>query len=376
MKTPTVKQWALRAATALFLAAASGTGCSNGADAGVSAAPPADGEQAINTLESLRAEYGLASISVAALRNGAVRFTGAVGLEDLAEGDAATPDSIYMLASVSKPLVGLAVAKLLEEPELLAEGMDALDLDADVNDYLQWDTPLAHPDFPERPITLRQLLSHRSGLVSDADFDYDTYPKPDTDQPLDTFLREQLALEDAWLSTAPGDEEEYSNLGAALVGLIVERAAGVPFNEFCNQHLFTPLGMNDTRWHYRELSDAQRQRLARPHDDTGQGYQHYTFNDYPSGSLRSSARDMARLLLALTNADTRLGPEVIARFQDGAMFVDVDGNRFSHSGGEAGINTYFFYTRGGDGVVILINSDMDDDALDSVFDGILALFED
>lgn len=312
-------------------------------------------------MADLRAEYDLASIAIAVVADGEIVVNRAYGMANRETESAATPRTIYPLASCSKPIVGLAAAQLLhEQPEL--------SLDDNINTILEWDPPVAHPDHPNTPITLRHLLTHRSGIAPDSDADYDTYPKPDPDQPLEAYLQDLLSGSASWEDFAPGAGEEYSNLGAALAALVIEVAAGEDFRSFCETRLFAPAGLNDTRWFYGDLSADQQARHAILYDgDTP--YAIYGFNDYPSGLLRSTTTDMANLLITLMNGAS-IDAEVIDTFEDETLLINAGtegGVRiFDHAGGEAGINTYFTYRSDGIGFVYLINSDLDDAALDAV----------
>ena len=321
------------------------------------------------TFEALRGAHGLSALNVGLIRGGQLVEVGAYGTADRRSGSPARPDTIYALASVSKVFVGLAIARAIE----LGVGPD---LDADINDYLRWSRPLAHPDFPDEPVTLRHLVRHKGGLVADGPGDYEDYPKPDPTGSLDGFLEGLLVDPAYWTDQAPGEAEEYSNLGTALAALVVEKAVGRPFEEFCNAEVFGPLGMNDTRWFYRELSQDQRGRLARPQGEDGP-LEHYGFSDWPSGQLRSTVADLGRAIAMLVAKGQLEGRSILGRaafdlFHGTPLFIGTDDGRFSHSGGESGVNTYIEYDAKGDGLIILTNQDLDDDVLEAMLDEVEA----
>ncbi len=340
--------------------------CQTAPDTALTPAPSGDFDTA---MEALRVKHGLGALGVGVIKDKRLTHAGGYGIADARTGTRAGADTLFSLASVSKIFVGLAIARAVELGH-------TLDLDADVNDVLGWSPPLAHPDHPDTPVTLRQLVSHRSGIASDGPDDYDTYPKPDPTESLEAFLKRLLLDPEQWMETAPGDAEEYSNLGTALAALVVQKVVGQPFETFCNEQLFAPLGMRDTRWFYRELSAEQRARLARPQGESGP-LEHYGFGDWPSGQLRSTVGDLAAAMIVLMSGGRRgeeafLGPASLALFHDTPVFIGLDNGAYNHSGGEAGVNTYVEYSLSGDGLIVLTNQDLEDDAIDAMFEDVEA----
>lgn len=314
-------------------------------------------------LEAIVSAHGVASISAGVMRDGALVASAARGLADVEGEREARLDTIYPLASCSKPVVGLAAA-------ILADEMPDFDLDADVQDWLGWDPPLAHPDHPDTAVTMRMLLDHTSGIAANSPDDYDTYPAPDPDTALTEYLQPLLADRAYWVGE-PGQGELYSNLGVALAGLVIEEAAGQDFRRFCEARIFDPLAMGDTRWFYGDLGLDQRARHAIPYDADGMPYEIYAFNDYPSGLLRSTVPDFARLMAALSDegrldGDQALPAAAVQRFHDETLSIEGGDGGFDHSGGEAGVTAYFTYDLDGAGYLYLINTDLDDDATDAL----------
>ncbi len=334
----------------------------------VSHAPSAQLDQAVRAIID---DFELASVAVGVVNDRKVMVTHAWGLADVARQVPATADTIYAIASCSKPIVGLAVASLLQASSA------TLDLDADVNRYLGWTPPLAHPDHPATPITLRHLVTHTSGIrANDPDAWYDTYPKPDPDVPLDTYLRAKLGAPGFFLPHAPGAAETYSNIGSAVAGLVVEKAADQDFAGYCVDALFTPLAMADTRWRFADFSPGQQARIATPHTADLTSLRHYGFNDYPSGLLRTTVGDFSALLVALmSGGDPILEPSSLTAFESVPLFIEqrrlAGEDVFGHDGAEAGVVSSFFYSHAGWGGVFFVNSDVeDDDDLDALTDAL------
>jgi CubicO group peptidase (beta-lactamase class C family) len=157
-------------------------------------------------------------------RNGIIR-SGGTGLADRARGRALTIDDPVRIASISKLVVAIGVMRLVEQ--------GTLDLDRDVSDYLGW--RLRNPAFPDRPITLRLLLSHRSSLKDDIEY---------WAIPLGTTLEQTLANPIAFDSTrAPGTWFHYSNLGFPVIASVMEKASGERFDALMARLVLRPLDL-------------------------------------------------------------------------------------------------------------------------------------
>jgi CubicO group peptidase (beta-lactamase class C family) len=146
----------------------------------------------------------------------------ATGFADIAANRPATIDDPVRVASISKLVVAIGVMRLVEA--------GALSLDTDVSDQLGW--RLRHPAFPDRPITLRLLLSHRTGLTDNASYVL----------PLDASLEAALADPKAWDEAhGPGDVFRYTNFNFPVVAAIMERATGERFDLLMKRLVFEPL---------------------------------------------------------------------------------------------------------------------------------------
>ena len=178
-------------------------------------------------LSTLLASAGCIAAPVASVRlvfyRDGVTSIQAQGQADVAAGRAATADDPVRVASISKLVVAIGVMRLVEAGQL--------DLDADVSDALGW--RLRHPQFPDTPITLRLLLSHRAGLTDAAGY---------WQVPLGSELRGLLDDPRAWdPAHAPGDFFRYANLGFPLVAQAMERASGERFDLLMQRLVLQPL---------------------------------------------------------------------------------------------------------------------------------------
>lgn len=160
------------------------------------------------------------------------------GIAEPQSGRAITPDDPARIASISKTVVAIGVMKLVEAGRL--------DLDSDVSPILGWS--LRNPAFPDRPITLRQLLSHTSSI---RDFN-DQYAIP-----LGGTVREAMAQPTSWdPARGPGDKHfAYSNMNFPIVASIVERVTGERFDLWMRANVLDPMRI-DACFNWPTCSDA------------------------------------------------------------------------------------------------------------------------
>jgi CubicO group peptidase (beta-lactamase class C family) len=169
---------------------------------------------------------------VGVFRDGRIAYARGYGMANLELGVALSPQSVLDIGSTSKQFTAMAVVLLARQGKL--------SLDDDVRRFI--------PELPvyERPITIRHLLTHTSGLrdyltlwylagVDDADFTTD-------DEALDIIARQKA------LNFPPGEQRLYSNSGFFLASVIVERVSGKTLAQFAEEHMFRPLGMRHTRF--------------------------------------------------------------------------------------------------------------------------------
>ena len=230
------------------------------------------------------------------------------------EARGAGADDPVRIASISKLIVGLGVMRLVEA--------GTLDLDRDVSGWLGY--TLRNPAFPDRPITLRLLLSHRSSLTDQVDYAI----------PLGRTVRDTLADPKAWdAEHAPGTFFRYGNINFPVIASVMERATGERFDRSMARLVFTPLGI-DACFNWTTCSDASVARAV-------------TLRDGKGTVLRDALRGRRPACPVLA-----LGPECeLSQYRpgdNGALFSPQGGARIS-ARGLARIGQLLL--RGGDGLI-------------------------
>ena len=154
-----------------------------------------------------------------------IKASGAGGFADRSAGRALTIDDPVRIASISKLVVALGAMRLVEEGKL--------DLDEDVSERLGW--KLRNPTFPDRPITLRLLLSHRSSLRDGINYAL----------PLGSRVEQAVEAPEAWDGEhPPGTFFRYSNLGFPVVASVMEKATGERFDRLMERLVLKPLDLD------------------------------------------------------------------------------------------------------------------------------------
>ncbi len=311
------------------------------------------------------------AVSVLIFEESTVLYENYFGKSDLEQNTPLTSEDIFLLASVSKVVTATALLQLFEEGKFA--------LDDRINDYLPY--PVSIPN-ENTPITFRMLLTHTSGIADGSALDGQYYYNQDSPVALDDFLQNYLVPGGRYYNASenfhnfkPGTQHEYSNVGSALIGALVEHISGKDFNTYCKENIFEPLGMTHTFWRLEEAVQANAS-MVRPYNYENNRWEpipHYTFTDYPNGGLRSSARDIHQFLAAyvqngssqnyqlLEPATIRamVTPQILsidAQVGLHVFLMDAANELWGHDGGEEGVATIMaFNTTTKVGAIIFTN---------------------
>lgn len=279
----------------------------SGGTVGAAAAPPPpltadDTRTFLNSLvPSLLARGAVAGAAIVVVKDEQVLFAGGFGHDDLAAGTRVDPDrTLFQVASISKLFTTLAVLRLVDAGRL--------DLDADIRTYV--------PDLPLAPlhgtVTLRHLLTHSAGFEEVDKFSF--LPVPADVPELEDFVRNNLPRP----LYPPGSVTAYSNYGAALSGLIVQRVSGQAFSTFMRDQVLRPLGMTSSGFDQPAAISGDlrvsKAYVAAPGPEAGSAF----VGMVPAGGLSATPADMGRFmrgLLAIRQGATGglLRPETLAR---------------------------------------------------------------
>ena len=173
------------------------------------------------------AREDIAGAVVLVIKDGKVLFTKGYGYSDVEKRIPVTPDgTLFRPGSISKLFTWTAVMQLVEAGKL--------DLDRDVNDYLDFKIPATYA----QPITLRNIMTHTAGFEETVKDMW--VPSPGGFVPLGDYLRKHIPGR----IFPPGVTPAYSNYGCTLAGYIVQRVSGEAFDDYIERHIYIPLGMH------------------------------------------------------------------------------------------------------------------------------------
>ncbi|MCC9600450.1 serine hydrolase [Stieleria sp. JC731] len=186
-------------------------------------------------------------VSIAVTNNGNIAFAGAYGYADIATQEPVTQQSLFRIASLSKPITAVAILQLVEQGKLKLDDHVLQFLDAEN------DIAAAGDKFDERyrEITIEHLLEHRGGWDRGESFDamfrsVDFAEKLDVPPPAGSWTVIK-AMYSQTLDFDPGERYAYSNFGYCLLGRVIEKISGQTYEDYVIEHVLKPIGVTEMR---------------------------------------------------------------------------------------------------------------------------------
>ncbi|MFT3743088.1 MAG: serine hydrolase domain-containing protein [Pyrinomonadaceae bacterium] len=202
--------------------------------------------------------------------DGKLVFAGNDGYTDIDKKTPVTSQSLFRIASMSKSFTAMAILKLRDDGKLKLDDPAYL--------YVPELKKQRYPTADSTPITIRQLLTHGAGFPEDNP--WGDRQLADTDKDLANLLNGRVTF-----SNPPGIAYEYANLGFALLGRIVTKVSGMPYQRYIRENIWRPLGMTTSEWEYAnvaldKLAHGYRWQRERWNEET-------LLHDTPDGSWGS-----------------------------------------------------------------------------------------
>lgn len=223
----------------------------------------------------------IAGAVVLVVKDGRVLFAKGYGYSDVEKKTPVSVDAtLFRPGSISKLFTWTAVMQLVEQGKL--------DLDKDINTYLDFKIPATFP----QPITLRNLLTHTPGFEEQIK---DLINKEGMAIPS---LHDYLVRHMPERIFPPGTTPAYSNYGASLAGYIVERVSGEPFNDYVAENIFKPLGMTRSTFVQPLPADLKPLMSSGYQTAAGKAKPFELVDEAPAGALAATAADISRFMIA------------------------------------------------------------------------------
>ncbi|MEM6630841.1 MAG: serine hydrolase domain-containing protein [Bacteroidota bacterium] len=232
------------------------------------------------------------------------------GLRHVQQKDSINDSTLFVIASLSKPIIALGIMQLVERGLLF--------LDEPINPYLPFN--ISPPQFPDSSITPRMLLAHTSSIQDNWEVLGSLY-RPDTpikyELTLETFLRKYFLESGTYYSatnfhsSAPGEHFDYSNIGYMVLGHLIEAITQKKLKDYCREEIFEPLGMKHTFWYRQEIP---HRNLASSHiieEGKHIPMPHFGYPSYPEGQIRTTVSDYVKLILLFLHEGKVRGKEFL-----------------------------------------------------------------
>jgi CubicO group peptidase (beta-lactamase class C family) len=250
-------------------------------------------------IEQVMEQRNIPGFAIAIVQNRKVVYAAGFGLRNLEKkGDKVTPQSLFHMASITKPFVATSVMQLVENGKV--------DLEAPVVKYLPY---FKVNDERSATITVRQMLSHISGMPDVRDYEWD---KPQYDDgALERYVR---SLGNQSLIAAPGTMFRYSNMAYEVLGDLIAKVSGMTFEDYVKKHILEPLGMKSSTLLVKQASPLL---LTSPHvfdksyEPVVSKVFPYNRMHSPSSTLYSNVLDMTRWAIANLNRGELDGKRIL-----------------------------------------------------------------
>src|SRR6185369_14222828 len=231
----------------------------------------------IDDLMSLYHKYGQFNGSVLVADNGQVVYKKGVGLANMEWNISNAPDTKFRLGSITKQFTATVILQLVEQGKIK--------LDGKITDYL----PDYRPDTGAR-VTIHNLLTHTSGIPSYTSLPGFLQNVSRNPFKVDEFIKKYASGD---LEFEPGTKFVYDNSGYFLLGAIIEKVTGKPYEQVLKENIFDPVGMKNTGYDHWQTILAKR---ATGYTNTPRGYETAAYLDmsipYAAGSIYSTVEDL------------------------------------------------------------------------------------
>ncbi len=301
-------------------------------------------------------------ISIAVVKNGKIHWAKGYGASNNETGKKVTTKTKFQAGSISKPVAALAALKLVDE--------NKINLTDDVNNYLtDWKIP--ENDFNKvEKVTLEKILTHTAGMTIHG---FPGYAQTDSFPTIIQVLNGTGNTEEVVVDTFPGSIWRYSGGGYTVMEKVVEDVSGLPLEEYMDQHILGPMGLNNSTYE-QPINSKKNKNISAAHNGKGELVEglYHNYPEQAAAGLWTTPSDLARYCIEIQ--DIYMGrreglflketmERMLTKHKNGwglgpATRWDGDSLMFRHGGANKGFrNSFNAFAKKGDAVIVMTNGD-------------------
>jgi CubicO group peptidase (beta-lactamase class C family) len=306
--------------------------------------------------------YHVPGVSIAVVQNGEIKWAKGYGIADTDTGLEVDPSTLFQAGSISKPVAALGALKLIEQGKL--------DLDQNVNDYLQGYQVPENEFTSEQKVTVRRLLTHSAGTTVHG---FPGYSQTDTFPTVIEVLQGEGNTPLVLVDTIPGSIWRYSGGGYTIMEKVVEDISGQPLEVFLEEQILKPMGMANSTYQ-QPLGEKWQSNVSAAYNRQGEIIEG-KWHNYPeqaAAGLWTTPSELAKYCIEIQNikagkADGVLKQETVeamlSKHLNGwglgpGLTGEGESLLFRHGGKNAGFsNNMVAFANSGEAVIIMTNAD-------------------
>jgi len=319
--------------------------------------------------------YKVPGVSIAVVKDGEIRWAKGYGIANTNDSSVVTVNTLFQAGSISKPVAALAALKLVEEGKI--------DLDKDVNIYLN-DWKIPDNKFTEiEKVTLRRLLTHTAGMTVHG---FPGYQQKDTFPSIVTVLNGKGNTEPVLVDTIPGNIWRYSGGGYTVMEKIVEDVSGLPLEKYMAKNILPQMGMTNSTFE-QPLPTSLYSQASAAYNGKGEiveGLWH-NYPEQAAAGLWTTPTDLGNYCIQVQNILSGeekgvLSKETIEKMltkhkNDWGLGLALNGDGdsliFRHGGKNEGFtNNFFSFAHHGDAVIVMTNADNGGPLIDEILSSV------
>lgn len=340
-------------------------------------------EELTNSLQNIAEAFSIPGFTIGIIKNGTICYQNSFGYRNIEFSQPYTNTTIQPIGSISKTFLAIATVKCISN--------GYFNLDTPINDLLP--QPIINPLYTNEPIKIRHLVQHSSGLVDNPNSILSTYyflPNQNlTTQGAQLLLnagftdRNPRTLQELieayyyptgnlyntnnFLAAAPGTNYSYSNIASSLMAYIIEVTTNMPYDEFVNTAILSPLQMENTNFYYDFINTNNV--YANLYFENNIPFPFYNCDSYPDGFLKTNNVDLTKFLQDMIRGNMGASEVLFPNNYYQMLFSEtgfnhsifwlLEGNSIHHSGGDPGISCNLAFNKfKNQGYFVLTNYDV------------------